>query len=277
MAALESLELQEGDLLGGSDMNPYLDRQRMDKGGVNCALNCFYQRAFHDAARVMRTIGDGAAAEHYASRAEALAGAIRRSFWDADQGAFLDRRKADVAEAGPSVAANTLPLLYGIAGEDQVAGPLDYLTEALRDNFCGPVPPTKDSQCSVMPYFSFYSAGVLFDHDRAPDALQFFRDCWGMMLEHGAWTCWETFTGGSACHAWSSCPTHYLSTRVLGVRFPDPGRPNRVRIAPQPAGLDWARGVYPHPAGPLRVAWRVEEGRLEVEWEAPDEVAVSAD
>ena len=63
MRGLASLKVEGSDLLDGSDLHPYIDRQRMDRGGVNCALNCFYQRAFADAARVMGVAGDSAARE----------------------------------------------------------------------------------------------------------------------------------------------------------------------------------------------------------------------
>jgi hypothetical protein len=95
-----------------------------------------------------------------------------------------------------------------------------------------------------------------------------------MMLEHGAWTWWETFVGGSRCHAWSSSPTHYLSSQVLGVQLPRPAELGTVRIRPRPGTLTWARGTYPHPAGPIRVEWEIEEGELRVSCEAPDGVNV---
>lgn len=276
MGGLGALEVESADLLDGSHLNPYLDRQRMDRRGITCALNCFYQRAFHDAARIMGVLDDVHRQTEYAIRAQGLAEAIRREFWDATRQVFVDRRVTEVSDGYPSAAANTLPLLYDIAAPPQVPGALEHLRELMRNNFQR-MPPRRDWHCNVMPYFSFYSVGALCEHGRTEEALQFIRECWGLWLRQGAWTCWETWPGGSRCHAWSSCPTHYLSSRVLGVRFPEPGRPDRVLLAPEPGGLEWARGTYPHARGPLRVEWRLKEGRLSLTYEAPQGVEVTVD
>ncbi len=271
MEAIDSLQVRDTDLLGGGRMNPYIDRQRMDRRGVNCALNCFYQRAFFDAARVMEVLRKPEVAARYRARAEELAAAIRQEFWDGEREVFTDRRPRVRPYTGPSVAANALPLLYDIAGEDQAGGALEYLVEAMRQNLeegrgrRGP---------NVMPYFSFYALGALYRHGRAEEAESFIRRCWGMLLRRGAWTWWEVWSGGSRCHAWSGSPTHYLSSRVLGVRFPEAGNPDVVSIEPQPGTLRWARGTYPHRRGLIRVDWKMEDGRLQVDWEAPPGVEV---
>jgi len=274
LAGLASVEVEGSDLLDGSDMGPYLDRQRMDRGGINCALNCFYQKAFVDGAAVMDVLGEDGAVADYTNRADRLAAAIRDAFWDDERGVFVDRRPQDVEGTGPSVAANTLPVLYGIASEEQVDGAVDYVTDALLNNFVR-TPPQQDSDCRCMPYFSFYPVEVLYRHGRAEAVEEYFRTYWGMMAERGAWTWWETFHNGSRCHAWSSCPTHYLSSRVLGVGFHEPGNPDVVCIEPHPGTLRWAAGFYPHPRGRIWVEWEVKGDRLLLSYDAPSEVDVS--
>ncbi len=270
-AGLEALRAEGGDLLDGTDLQPYVDLSRMDKSGVNCALNCFYQRGFHDASRVFELLGDREAAGEYAEKARRLAEAIRREFWDDGRGAFVDRLRAEVPDTGPSVPANALALLYGIASDAQAPRALEWLVEAMLNNFRVPEP-TENTDCNVTSYFAFYGLGALYRFGRALEAERFIRTCWGRMLDRGAWTCWEYFVdrpGASRCHAWSSSPTHYLSTRVLGVTFPEPGDPNVVEVRPQPGSLQWARGDYPHPAGTIRVAWRLRAGELLVDVAAP--------
>ena len=104
---------------------------------------------------------------------------------------------------------------------------------------------------------------------------EFFRTCWGMLAERGAWTWWETFHGGSRCHAWSSCPTHYLSSRVLGVGFPEPGNPDVVCLEPHPGTLQWAAGFYPHPRGRIWVEWERKAGDVLLSYEAPPGVDIT--
>ena len=108
LVGLESLKVAGSDLLDGSDLHPYIDLEKMDRGGINCALNCFYQKAFTDAALIFTTLGDIHRAEHYRSAGAKLAAAIRAEFWDDQRDVFTDRRKVDVENTQPSVAANSL-------------------------------------------------------------------------------------------------------------------------------------------------------------------------
>ncbi len=274
LEAIEEFEVPGTDILDGSHLLPYLDISRLDREGASCALNCFYQRAFHDGARVMRVIGDAEAAEAYEERAERLAAAIRKEFWDPELNVFLDRRRYEEPETEPSAPGNILPLLYDIAGEAQVPGALDYVVDAMANNFRVPEP-TDRSDYNVSCYFSFYGLDVLYRYGRENVAADYIRTYWGRMLDRGAWTCWENMTGGgSVCHAWASSPTHFMSSRVLGVRFPEAGNPNVVRIAPQRGSLSWAEGVYPHPAGPIHVRWEVRAGELVLACAVPQGVEV---
>ncbi len=110
----------------------------------------------------------------------------------------------------------------------------------------------------------------------ATEAEEFVRANWGRMLARGAWTCWEYLVDtASRCHAWSGSPTYYLSSKVLGVSFPRPGNVNVVRVDPQPGSLQWARGVFPHPAGPIHVAWKRKDGRLLLDVQLPEGVELA--
>jgi hypothetical protein len=127
----------------------------------------------------------------------------------------------------------------------------------------------------VNAYFSFYALGALYKHGKAIEAEAFIRREWGRMIDAGAWTFWEYFIDShSRCHAWSAGPTHYLSTEVLGVMFPEPGNINKIKIDPQPGTLQWARGVYPHPKGPIQISWQREGGRLHMQHQVPAGVVV---
>ena len=90
-------------------------------------------------------------------------------------------------------------------------------------------------------------------------------------MERGAVTFWEMWHGdNSLCHAWSASPVYHLSQQILGVESVEPGW-KRVRIAPLPGKLDFARGVIPSPAGPIRVEWeKVEEDQLAVRVDLPE-------
>ncbi|MBI5724452.1 MAG: family 78 glycoside hydrolase catalytic domain [Planctomycetes bacterium] len=277
---LEGLEALKADgrpdLLDGSSMHPYIDLSHFDKDGVCCSLNCFCQKAFADGSAIFRLVGMSAEAERFSRRADHLAQAIRREFWDESAGAFVDRLRSDVPATGPSVPSNALAILYDIASPEQAVRAGQRLQKAMLENF-RVANPARNDECNVTSYFAFYALGAMFKLGMDEQAQQFVRKYYGRMLDLGAWTMWEYFVdsgGSSLCHAWSTCPTHYLSTRTLGVVFPEAGRPEIVAIRPNPGGLTWAQGVYPHPAGPMHVSWRIRNGRLETDCQAPPGVKI---
>ncbi len=277
LAGLGKLREDGGVLVDGRNLAPYVDLSSVDKRGVHCALNCFCQRGFAAAANVFALVGDVEAAGAAEADATELAEAIRQAFWDDEVGAFVDRRREEVPDTGPSVAGNALALLYGIATDDQADSAAEWLAEAMDNNFRVPEP-KENSDCNVTSYFSFYALGALYGQGMDVEAEAFMRRYWGHMLDRGAWTTWEYFVdkrGASLCHAWSAAPTYYLSTMVLGVRFPEPGNPDKVVLAPQPGTLQWAEGVFPHPRGGIYVQWQRLGDRLVIAYQAPDGIEVN--
>ncbi|MGN1364717.1 MAG: hypothetical protein ACI406_05095 [Victivallis vadensis] len=74
------------------------------------------------------------------------------------------------------------------------------------------------------------------------------------------------------CHGWAAGPRPFLSERVLGVKFLEPGG-RKVAVSPELCGLDFAEGSVPTPFGPVRVA-ASRSGRPEID--APEGVEVVA-
>jgi hypothetical protein len=272
LSGLDALRVEGSELCDGTSFHPYVDGPQAKRGGATCGFNCFVQRAFADGARVLDLVGEVALAERYRQRADSLAAAIRDTFWSERHQAFAEHPPSAVPDAPPSVTANALALLYDIAECDQVQPALDWLIAALRRNLTTSGP-KGETIATIGSYFAFYGLGALYHHGRAAEAEDFIRRSWGWLLDRGAWTCWEHWPQtDSHCHAWSTAPTWYLSSRVLGIEFPVPGNPDLIRILPQPGTLQWARGVYPHPKGPIRVEWRREGDKFHVQFECPDGV-----
>ncbi len=112
---------------------------------------------------------------------------------------------------------------------------------------------------------------------RGESALQRIRDCWGPIVRSGAPTIWESRDGkaafqeaGSLCHGFTAMPVTFVQEAILGIRALEPGF-RRFRIAPEPCGLDWARGSVLTMAGTIDIAWKTEEyGRLAIEAVIPE-------
>lgn len=139
------------------------------------------------------------------------------------------------------------------------------------------------------------------------EALDIISDFWGSMLRLGATTFWEdfdhanadkaspidTFTpagkydihadGGkycyvglrlSLCHGWASGPTPWLTANVLGIRPMEPGCAT-IEIAPDLGNLEWAKGSFPTPKGPVTVSvTRGSDGKAKAKVVAPKGIKI---
>ena len=152
---------------------------------------------------------------------------------------------------------------------------------------------------------TFYGYYVLQARGLAGDTaggLDLVRAYWGGMLELGATTFWEGFEldwmegaaridqlvppgrrdvhadcgdfcykglRHSLCHGWAAGPTAWLTEHVLGLA---PAKPGFARLAVEPhlAGLRYARGTLPTPAGVVAVRHeRRHDGTVETTLEGP--------
>jgi hypothetical protein len=275
LEGLHGLRTTEGGLADATGMIPYIDLARTDRDGASCALNCFVQGAFARGSELLALVNRHASATRWAGQARNLAQAIRDAFWDAPSGAFLSRRRADRPDATPSAVANSLALYYEVATGDQIAPALAYLERCAAANTPEPAP-RRSTDFHISPYGAFYALAVFYRHGRDTVAERFQRAEWRRMLDGGAWACWEYFVPShSLCHPWAASPGWYLPAYVLGVRPSRAGDPDELLIDPRPGTLEWAEGVYPHPRGPVRVAWRREGERLVVTHDAPPGVRVT--
>jgi alpha-L-rhamnosidase len=109
---------------------------------------------------------------------------------------------------------------------------------------------------------------------------------WGYSIRHGATTIWERWDGWTEDRGFQTAMmnsfNHYslgsvgqwLYEHVAGIRALEPGYA-RVLIAPEPGDLEWAEATYESVRGPIRSAWRVEDGELRLEVEIPANVTAS--
>lgn len=273
LRGLRQLEAEGLPLIDGEHLHPYLDNARVERGGINFPLNAILYEAHRKGAELFALLGDGQRAEETERHAKRMRTALRKLFFDSGCGLFLDRRPQDGSEvANPSAVGNILALLFEVADRRQTPAILDFVEARMLNNFGGQNP-TRTRDYHVSPYFSYFALEVLYRHGRADSALRYMRRFWSYMLRRGAWSCWEFFSQTcSLCHAWSSAPTHYLSTRVLGIEYAEPGNPNRIRINPHATGLRWAEGVYPHPDGPIELRWEKKGEVIHLDYSAPETV-----
>jgi len=98
---------------------------------------------------------------------------------------------------------------------------------------------------------------------------------WGYMLDNGATTLWETWKASdntySQNHPMFGSIDEWLMKHALGISVPeDAVGCDRVAIRPKPvAGLTWARGEYRSVRGPIKVDWKLADGKMRLAVELP--------
>ncbi|MFC7623113.1 hypothetical protein [Microlunatus sp. GCM10028923] len=165
------------------------------------------------------------------------------------------------------------PLGYHEAALGHLAGlvPLDRAVPVVHDHLRHGFPfrpeaprlrdPARVDASVVTPYFTNYSMPVLLDAGRTDDAIGFWKQGWGWMLDRGATTWWEVFDDRwSHCHFWSGAPTWQLTRYVLGAQVIGG---TELIIRPNPGSLERARGVLPIDAEHrVEVSWQRDGNRL---------------
>lgn len=225
-------------------------------------LNAWYHAGLSAAARVARAVGLDPAP--YAEKAARLREAFVAAFYDRERGLFVDAAGSTHA----SLHANALPLAFGLAPDEAVAGVAAFVRG-------------KGLACGV--FIAPFVIEGLFRHGFGEAALDLLlsrgEHSWAEMLRHGATTCLEAWGpdqkwNTSFCHPWSSSPVYLTSEYVMGLRPAEPGW-GRVRFRPHRPAL-WTRAslVMPTVRGPLRVDYAEGEGYTVT---APEDVEVEVD
>ena len=259
----------------------FVDWTKLDARSNDGAMQGWYLEALDYSARLASEAGDGAGAAMFARKAARLRGSLARLYWSTKRKAFLkyrrrsDRRPPDVSPDLIGQHENFLFSLLGIGSASQRRQALDAVagvTGRYLPNF-GDYQSTyrpggqagntwgEDLIKIGSPFWSYYALLSLMEANRVVEALEYMRICWGLMLEHGATSCWEMWDRHtSLCHGWSAAPAMVLPARVLGVMPLRPGF-EVFEVRPRTGDLDWARGKVPSPRGTIEIEWETGAGR----------------
>jgi hypothetical protein len=256
----------------------FIDWAEVDRRGQCTALNALYYAALQHAAVLARLAGAPALARHYRATGRDVRDALNSRLWDEGRGVYVDACVEGVRSRRVSQQSNAACIALGVAPCARWPRILAYILDESRlkatstgfgDSGTAARFDEERDVVLAQPFFMHHLHRALAAAGRHRDLLDNLRRRWGAMLEAGSSTFWEHWHGeASQCHAWSATPTFDLSTEVLGVRPLAPGFA-RFAVEPHPAGLDWARGAFPSPAGDITVAWEHSKGSFRLEVEVP--------
>lgn len=245
--------------------------------GIVAHQNCLMVIALDAAADLAEAAGDGAGAARMRSEANRMRNGINAVLWSDEHNGYIDAIHADGHRSDVcSVQTHMFALLAGIPDGDRAA----RCEAVLLD-------PPENWVRIGSPWMSAFLYDELAHLGRAADALGDIRLNYGMMLDHGATTCWEVYPTSpvagwnetltrSHCHAWSAAPVAFLPDWVLGIR-PAAAGWTKVLVAPDPCGLEWAEGAVPLPgSGRIEASWRITDGRMRLDVRAPAGIEIDA-
>ncbi len=248
--------------------------------GVVTVSQCVAYGALRGGARLLRVLGDAAAAQPYDRMADELLGRIRTELWDDARGVFKDCLVPPDDTVRVSCDSNALALLFRVALPDQARRAMRYLQDHLWTPYgtrtIDPVePPGKWNWAhnrNIWPFVVGLEVEGRLENGDFEGAMRLMRACWGNMVRQGTDCFWEMVDGrdgtfvtqlrvadtgqdndtwDSYAHGWSAGVTYLLQAHVLGVQPVEPGY-RRFRVQPQLADLAFAEGDVPTPHGPVR-------------------------
>jgi len=233
--------MEQGDLVDW----PVGERDGYVFTHANTVVNAFYLRALTLMAEMARVLGHKGDADNYLARERVGESAFQEKFFDASRGLYRDGEGTDHC----SLHANLFPLAFGLIPPERRAHVTQWLGES-------------GMKCSV--YAAQYLMEGLFENGAAEQAVSLMvapnDRSWRHMVESGTTITWEAWdqrykSNQDWNHAWGAAPANLLPRFVLGVQPLSPGW-KRVRICPNPGGLERAEGKVPTPLGSVSVAWK---------------------
>jgi len=234
----------------------FLDWAPMDSsiGGINTHENALMVESLKRAARIAQVLGKDDA-EYLTQQAKSLKSAINKHLWNEKKHAYIDSIHPDGEKSKVfSQQTQTIAFLCGCVPSKRMEWVSQWIEEA-----------PKGWVEIGSPWMLWFSLEALAKRGKFDIMLNWIRKYWGMMLEYGATTCWETLPSWangrwsptrSWCHAWSAAPVYILPYYQLGVMPVEPGF-SKVVIAPLPGDLKWAKGRVPTPKGIITVSWQI--------------------
>jgi len=234
---------------------------------INTVVNAFHYWNLVLFARIADRLGRREDAAFCEQRAGQVADAMHRTLFDRQRGIFMDGEGSQHA----SLHANCFPAAFDLVPADVQPGVLRFIR-------------SRGMACSVYgAQYLLEGAYQLGDAAYALDLMTAEHDRgWLNMLRAGstvtleAWD-WRYKNNLDWNHAWGAAPANIIPRFLAGVCPAEPGF-RSVRIAPQPAGLEWVRATVPTCRGPVELTIEQPRGkgkRLVIESPAPVQLDIS--
>jgi hypothetical protein len=209
--------------------------------GGSTFMTCLFIEALQVGARIHGQAGHPEDGMRWIELGRRLAAIVRRDAWDPSSGYFcegIEHREGPFSQHVQAGAINA-----GVTTDAQI--------QRIIPRLC-----TDEGLLRARSMQAFYVTRALERVSAFADwHTQILRPWRKFLAQH--LTTWPEYPdpARSDSHAWSAWPAVDYVTSVLGIRPLAPGWAG-VRLSPQTAGLDWAKGAAPSPAGLIQAEWR---------------------
>ncbi len=228
----------------------FIDWERLDDKGENLCItheNCLAVAALNATADLANALSITRDSRYWRTVADELSKTINKLLWDESIAAYVDCIKYDGSLSNTiSQPTNAIVIFTNVADKDRATKLIPRLLQK-PENWVG----------YETPMLLSFICEILANNNMHLEMLSLIRKNWGIMLDKGATTAWETFIKEqnrlwtrSWCHGWSSFPAYLLSSYILGIRPTEPGC-KKVLIAPKLDDLTWITGNFPTPYGEI--------------------------
>ncbi len=227
------------------------ERDGYDMVPINTVVNAFHCWNLELFSRIAGLLGREEDRRFFAERRAQVARSLQRVCFDAARGVYVDGEGSRHA----SLHANMLPAAVGLVPPERRSGVAAFLR-------------SRGMACSV--YGAQYLLEALYRLGDARHALALMTAehdrGWLHMLALGSTITLEAWdvrykSNLDWNHAWGAAPANIIPRWLMGVRPAAPGF-GSVLVAPQPAGLEWAKAKVPTRHGPVRLEIAQQGERL---------------
>lgn len=214
----------------------------------NTVVNAYHYEALSKLAMMAEALGNEQKAAYYRDEAASVRKAVNTLLFDQQRGIYID----GVGTEHSSQHANMFPLAFGMVPEEHQQS----VTEFIK---------SRGMACSV--YGAQFLLDALYDRGEAEYALSLLNSTglrsWYNMIRMGSTITTEAWDNVYKPnldwnHAWGAVPANVIVRGLMGVEPLEPGY-SKVRIAPQPGGLEHAELRLATIKGEIRVAFQKEK------------------
>lgn len=238
---------------------PIFNELRKYEGGAALCFAAELVKFYEYMAEIETALGHKTEAKAALAKAEKTRQTAAELFWDEERGLFSALVNKNGREKLYSELYNCFAILSGIASKAQTRIIVKNLKKKRK----------KDVVC-VSPLYMHYVAEAFYAVGEEKYANDYMIEKYGFQFVDNDFPTlpegWKTAVRANFVdiHGGGGGVALSLTTRVGGI---DPAAPgfDKVRIAPQPGGLSWAKTAVPTPHGLISCHWEIKDGRFSAE------------